>query len=181
MFPPPRRRIEPTLLAMLAAICVVFVAGVARAAVAAPGRVPSSVAPSGTWTWPLPPPHVVVAPFAPPSEPWLPGQRGVVLAGRPGERVLAAGAGVVGFAGRVGRMPVVTIVHGPLRTTYEPVSATVRRGQRVGAGAVIGRLLPIGSECPPRTCLHWGLLRGSAYLDPMSLLNLTEVRLLPVT
>jgi len=29
-------------------------------------------------------------------------------------------------------------------------------------------------------CLHWGLLQGDVYLDPLALLGLGRVRLLPL-
>ncbi|CAL9609004.1 hypothetical protein SUDANB140_05599 [Streptomyces sp. enrichment culture] len=71
----------------------------------------------------------------------------------------------------------------PLRTTYEPVRASVRKGDRVGAGQVLGAVEPAGSHCS--ACLHWGLLRGDTYLDPLSLLppwllHAGPSRLLPV-
>lgn len=171
------------MLAVLVAVAVVLAAGVVGllgSAAADPIAPRIGARPPGAWSWPLPPPHVVVQGFAPPAKPWLPGQRGVVLAGYPGEPVLAAGAGDIGYAGRIGSMPVVTVVHGELRTTYEPVDAAVHRGQSVRMGAVIGHLVARGSECAPRACLHWGLLRGTTYLDPMSLLGRSVIRLLPV-
>jgi len=67
----------------------------------------------------------------------------------------------------------------PLRTTYEPVSARVQRGDRVAAGDVVGVLEADGSHCPAG-CLHWGLRRGDTYLDPFLLLRLGPSRLLPV-
>jgi murein DD-endopeptidase MepM/ murein hydrolase activator NlpD len=132
------------------------------------------------WGWPLPPPHHVVQGFDPPAEPWLPGQRGVDLEGHVGERVLAAGAGVVSFAGPVAGIGVVSVTSGALRTTYEPVRRLVRSGQSVRRGQVIGRLVLTGSQCLPAACLHWGLLRGTTYLDPLALLGLEQVRLLPL-
>lgn len=132
------------------------------------------------WGWPLPPPHHVVQGFDPPAEPWLPGQRGVDLEGHVGERVLAAGDGVVSFAGPVGGIGAVSVTSGELRTTYEPVRRLVRAGQSVRQGQVIGRLVLTGSQCRPAACLHWGLLRGSTYLDPLALLGLEQVRLLPL-
>jgi murein DD-endopeptidase MepM/ murein hydrolase activator NlpD len=141
---------------------------------------PASAGPDPGWGWPLPPPHHVVQRFDPPAQPWLPGQRGVDLAGHAGERVLAAGAGVVSFAGPVAGTGVVSVTSGPLRTTYEPVRPAVHRGQAVSRGTVIGRLVLAHSQCLPAACLHWGLLRGSTYLDPMALLGLAQVRLLPL-
>jgi hypothetical protein len=123
----------------------------------------------------------VLRAFAPPpvSAPWLPGNRGVDLAAPVGASVLAAGAGTVSFAGPVAGRGVVVVNHGVLRTTYEPVDASVRVGEPVDAGAVLGRLEQPGVRCAAAPCLHWGLLRGRLYLDPMSLLG-TEVRLLPL-
>jgi len=95
--------------------------------------------------------------------------------------VRSAAAGVVAFAGRVAGRGVVSVDHpGGLRTSYEPVTATVAQGDQVGAGAVLGRLESVASHCPPAACLHWGLRRGGTYLDPRSLLGAVRVRLLPV-
>lgn len=133
------------------------------------------------WVWPLAGPHRVVEPFRPPRQQWLPGHRGVDLAGRPREPVRATAAGVVSFAGTVAGIPVVSVRHPDgLLTTYEPVRASVRAGQRVTGGQRLGRLVPSGSHCPPRTCLHWGLRRGRDYLDPLSLVGPRRVRLLPL-
>lgn len=119
----------------------------------------------------------VVRGFDPPRRPWLAGHRGVDLRASPGTPVRAAAAGRVGFVGEVAGKPVVTVWHGPLRTTYEPVVATVRPGQLVAAGHVIGELAA-GHPCPPPGCLHWGLRRGELYLDPLWLVGAPRVRLL---
>ena len=74
------------------------------------------------------------------------------------------------FAGWVGGIPTVTVTHAAgLRTTYQPVLAEVTRGQAVARGAILGRVSAGGSHCPPLACLHWGLRRARAYLDPLSL------------
>jgi murein DD-endopeptidase MepM/ murein hydrolase activator NlpD len=143
-------------------------------------RAATAGSPPPGWGWPLPPPHHVVQGFDPPAEPWLPGQRGVDLEGRVGERVLASGDGVVSFAGPVAGIGVVSVTSGALRTTYEPVRPLVRAGQPVRRGQLIGRLVLAGSQCRPAACLHWGLLRGTTYLDPLALLGLEQVRLLPL-
>jgi murein DD-endopeptidase MepM/ murein hydrolase activator NlpD len=133
------------------------------------------------WQWPLRPvPDRVVRDFDPPAQPWLAGNRGVDLAGRPGEPVRSAGAGVVSFAGLIADVGVVSVTSGALRTTYEPLRVHVHTGQRVAAGTVLGKLALAGSHCLPAACLHWGLLRGRAYLDPLALLGLEQVRLLPL-
>lgn len=138
-------------------------------------------APTTAWGWPIPNPHHVVRGFDPPPQPWLPGHRGVDLDGEAGEAVLAAGAGVVAFAGEVARVPVVSIRHADgLLTTYEPVRTRLHPGDPVRAGQRIGHLVLAGSHCTPAACLHWGLRRGVDYLDPLALLHLNPVRLLPL-
>jgi murein DD-endopeptidase MepM/ murein hydrolase activator NlpD len=131
-------------------------------------------------TWPLHPAPAVVRGFDPPDDPWGAGHRGVDLLGSPGAAVHAALSGTVSFAGRIAGRGVVVVDHGDTRTTYEPVLATVHRGDAVASGAVLGRLTSAASHCPPRTCLHWGWRRGDTYLDPLLLVGGGPVRLLPL-
>jgi murein DD-endopeptidase MepM/ murein hydrolase activator NlpD len=146
----------------------------------APGPIaPGPIAP-GPAVWPLDPRPVVVARFDPPDAQWGPGHRGVDLLGRPGQQVRAARAGTVTFAGTLAGRGVVVVDHGATRTTYEPVAPAVAVGSHVDTGGVIGTLETGTSHCLPRTCLHWGLLRGAEYLDPLSLLGEAPVRLLPL-
>lgn len=142
---------------------------------------PARSAVSAQWSWPLRPgPDRIVRDFDPPAQPWLPGNRGIDLAGSPGEPVRSSGAGVVSFAGEIAHVGIVSVTTGVLRATYEPLTVKVREGQTVAEGAVLGRLTLAGSHCLPADCLHWGLLRGSLYLDPLALLGLEQVRLLPL-
>ncbi|MGW2596729.1 M23 family metallopeptidase [Streptomyces klenkii] len=128
---------------------------------------------------------LLVRAWRPPPVPWAAGHRGVDLVARPGQPVRAAAPGTVSFAGTVAGRGVVAVKHAgtgepPLRTTYEPVDAVVKEGDEVAAGQVIGTLQagPFLSHCLKGAggatgsggCLHWGLLRGKIYLDPMSLL-----------
>ncbi|GGL15556.1 hypothetical protein Sme01_70500 [Sphaerisporangium melleum] len=130
------------------------------------------------WRLPLDERSRVLRRFAPPPRPWLPGHRGVDLAATPGGRVRAAGAGIVGYAGPLAGRGVVMIVHGGLRTTYLPVRPKVRRGQTVTRGQVIGTVERTAGHCPI-SCLHWGLIGRKGYLDPLLLVALGQVRLLP--
>src|ERR687893_3182208 len=83
--------------------------------------IPAEAAPRGDYDWPLRPRPAVVRAFDKPAQNWLPGHRGVDLAGAAGQTVLAAGPGTVVFAGSVAGKPVVSIDHpGGFRTTYEP-------------------------------------------------------------
>lgn len=149
------------------------------AVMAAMKSVASSGAPA--FRLPLPPPAVVLTPFEPPATRYGPGHRGVDLAGPIGGVVVAAGAGTVAFAGDLAGRGVVSIRHpSGLRTTYEPVTATVVTGAAVSAGDPIGVLEPGHASCAPASCLHWGArLPDGGYLDPMALLGPWRVRLLP--
>jgi murein DD-endopeptidase MepM/ murein hydrolase activator NlpD len=66
-----------------------------------------------------------------------------------------------------------------LRTTYEPVTPSVRAGLPVARGSPIGTLVTGHAGCPVAACLHWGLRRGETYLDPLLLLAPPRIRLLP--
>ncbi|GAB3259104.1 hypothetical protein GCM10027425_21140 [Alteromonas gracilis] len=140
----------------------------------------AETAPSGEARWPLSPRPAVVEGFDAPADPWGAGHRGADLAGSLGQPVRSALPGRVSFAGRIAGRGVVVVSHGETRTTYEPVGAVVRLGQEVAAGQVIGTLEAVGSHCFPAACLHWGLLRGETYLDPLTLVGGGPVRLLPL-
>jgi murein DD-endopeptidase MepM/ murein hydrolase activator NlpD len=133
------------------------------------------------WRAPLAGPLVIGRGFEPPMTPYGPGHRGVDLVGAPGTDVHAAGPGTVSFAGMIAGRGVITISHGSLRTTYEPVTPVVTNGQPVAAGEIIGHLVPGHPGCPAEACLHWGLLDGSWYRNPLSLLLRGRPRLLPVS
>ncbi|MEJ2889990.1 M23 family metallopeptidase [Actinomycetospora aeridis] len=181
---------------LLAALALALVlTAPARAAPA-----PPPVVPVGAFGWPVPwtagggapatsgAPGAVTRLFDPPPHYYGRGHRGADLAGRPGTPVVAAGDGVVVFAGRVAGHGVVSVEHADgLRTTYEPVAVTVAPGARVRRGDALGVLEPGHRGCPVAACLHWGLRRPSPdgaagafeYLDPLLLLGLGRVRLLP--
>jgi murein DD-endopeptidase MepM/ murein hydrolase activator NlpD len=133
-----------------------------------------------TYVGPLPAPLGVLRGFDPPATEFGPGHLGVDLRAGPGASVGAAAAGLVQFAGQVAGRGVVVISHPDgIRTEYEPVRPAVHAGDHVRSGAVIGTLLGRHAGCPV-SCLHWGARRGTAYLDPLTLLRpLGPVVLLP--
>jgi murein DD-endopeptidase MepM/ murein hydrolase activator NlpD len=134
--------------------------------------------------WPMTPRPTLTRGFDAPSPNWNRGHRGVDLAGTAGQPVYAAGPGTVVFAGVLAGRPLVSIAHpGGLHTSYEPVRATVRRGQSVTSGQLLGRLVAGHAGCPVSACLHWGAMWGPAsradYVDPLALLAETPIRLKP--
>jgi murein DD-endopeptidase MepM/ murein hydrolase activator NlpD len=139
--------------------------------------------------WPVGLRPSVLRSWNPPATPYGRGHRGVDLAAAPGAPVRSVAPGRVSFAGRVAGQGVVSVeLTGtgtpPLRTTFAPVRAAVHKGDEVAAGEVLGIVEPPSSHCPT-SCLHWGLLRGGTYLDPLSLLpawllHRGPSRLLPV-
>lgn len=138
---------------------------------------PATPAPTGEW--PLRPQPTVVSAFDPPFLPWGSGHRGVDLRGQPGQIVRAALPGRVSWSGRIVDRGVVVVDHGRWRTTYEPVIDPPEVGTTVSAGSPIGKLAGEGSHCAPRTCLHWGLIEGETYLNPLRLVQSVVIRLLP--
>lgn len=140
------------------------------------------------------PPAGVERLFDPPAEEWGAGHRGVDLAAAAGARVLSPGPGVVTFAGQVARRGVVVVTHPDgLRSSLEPVAASVPVGTAVAAGTAVG-VVEAGADepgaggtehgktpnhCAPRSCVHWGVRRGERYIDPLSLLDRPPIVLLP--
>jgi murein DD-endopeptidase MepM/ murein hydrolase activator NlpD len=146
---------------------------------------PVASATDGRLDWPLRPRPAVLRVFDAPTPDWNRGHRGVDLSGSRGQVVYAASAGTVVFAGELAGRPVVSIAHpGGLHTSYEPVEATVARGQHVEAGAALGRLATGHPGCGASACLHWGAMWGPAaqadYVDPLGLVVTTPIRLKPL-
>jgi len=176
-------------LVLVAVVLTVPVAPSASAAVKPPvaGTLPAAARrveaepETARYGWPLRPVPRIAERFRAPSERWAAGHRGADLVGAPGQEVLVARDGVVAFAGPVAGRGVVSVLHPDgLRTTYEPVTATVAVGDVVARGAVLGALEPGHAGCPAAACLHWGVRRGEAdYLDPLVLVGPGQVRLLP--
>lgn len=133
------------------------------------------------WAWPLEPRPEVVRRFDPPDRSWLPGHRGVDLAAAPGQPVGAPTDGRVSWSGVIAGRAVVVVTHdGGLRSTFEPVAAAPAVGTAVAGGDRIGEVTSTAGHCAPRTCLHWGVLRGDTYLDPLSFVGRAKVILLPL-
>ncbi|MBC3185320.1 M23 family metallopeptidase [Corynebacterium sp. zg-331] len=149
-------------------------------------------------------PGVVRRAFEPTEHNWLSGHRGVDLEAHPGTPIYASGTGVVAFAGVVAGSPTVSIDHDEpvastgnnratelfnldpmtrIRTTYQPVIAQVKQGQRIHEGQLIGH---VGGQPAAHhhaaSGLHWGariLPTDDHYINPLFLLPTPVIRLKP--
>ena len=158
---------SPHILRLAWAAAVVLL--LTAADVPLPGTPPSTGATGNyapIWNWPTDPNPAVLAAFDPPPEPWSRGHRGVDLKMHDGASVLAPQDGTVSFVGWVVDRPVITIDHGNgLRSSFEPVSSELKKGDPVDKGAELGTVDGT-SHCPPG-CLHWGVRRGEEYINPL--------------
>jgi murein DD-endopeptidase MepM/ murein hydrolase activator NlpD len=125
---------------------------------------------SGDWVWPVVGP--VIRGFDPPDSPYGAGHRGIDIAAPIGTPVLAADAGTVTFAGKVGGHLFVTVNHGGvLVSTYSWLSALrVRKNDLVAQGQVIA-LSGEGHPGETPTHLHFGVKLDGAYVDPLDYLS----------
>lgn len=163
---------------MVVAVVLVVLVGVAPSATATPAATPTTRVPAGGWRWPLTTEPRVLAVFERPAHRWSPGHRGVDLAADAGQAVVAPAGGTVTFVGRVVDRSVVAVeTPDGLRSTLEPVAATVALGDVVAAGDVVGTVEDPAAgrgHCAPSACLHWGVRRGAGreavYLDPLLVL-----------
>lgn len=137
----------------------------------------------GRWIWPVRGKPQVLRPFRAPTSDYGPGHRGLDLAAAEGAAVVAVESGLVTHAAVLAGRGTVTVEHADgLRSTYEPVAATVAVGSTVVAGQMIGtvRVRDGPTHCGARTCLHLGAVRGGSYLDPYPLLSGGRLALLPI-
>ena len=174
--------IGSALLSAVLAIASVTGAGAAPFA-SAPGASPAGQVESGSsagrWSWPLDPEPEVARRFDPPDRPWLPGHRGVDLVGTVGQVVRSPTAGTVTYAGRLAGRGVVVVSHPDgLRSTFEPVTASQPVGAAVAQGDPVGSISAEPGHCSPASCLHWGVLRGRTYLDPLAFVGRARIVLL---
>lgn len=115
-------------------------------------------------------PVVVETSFAPPKSRWGVGHRGVDLSAAVGQEVKAIADGVVIYAADLAGRPVISIKHGFVRSTYEPVIASVRVGHLVASGQTIGYLAAGHPSCL-KSCLHFSVKTDDGYLHPLMVLG----------
>lgn len=150
-------------------------------ATAGPAAAQPAGMPRDRWRWPLQPRPPVANRFDPPAARWGSGHRGVDLGAGAGQDVLAPTGGVVAFRGTVvDRGVLVLVTSGGLRTTFEPVDSPLEVGTSVQQGQAVGTVSAVPGHCAPATCLHWGVLDGDTYLDPLAFVSAVRVVLLPL-
>jgi len=160
------------LLLLVPVVAAAVVMGVLLAA--APEA--ASAAATVQWGWPVARPSVA-RPFSAPASKYGPGHRGIDLRAPVGSAVLAPVSGVVIFAGRLAGRPLVSIRRAGWRAELEPVDPSVKVGDVVIRGDVIGHLA--AGHCVVG-CLHWGVRNAQrTYVNPLTLVQ-GRVRLLPV-
>lgn len=142
---------------------------------------PESPSPAVAWEWPLSGTPPVLRHFDRPPERWMAGHRGVDLGAVDGT-VRSPADGVVVFAGTVVDRPVLTIDHGDgLLSSFEPVTASLGKGEAVRAGQAVGQI-STEPHCPG-LCVHWGVRRNGEYVNPLPFVSdrRPSVLLPPVT
>lgn len=138
--------------------------------ISASGSPPASSPADLPWQWPLDPTPPVLRHFDKPPKKWMAGHRGADLAATRGSTVLSPADGVVVFIGTVVDRPVLTIDHGNgLLSSFEPVAATVGKGERVRRGQPVGDI-STEPHCPT-LCLHWGVREEGEYVNPLNLVS----------
>lgn len=148
-----------------------------------PAQAASAASASPVWRWPtVSGQTAIIRPFQAPLRRFGPGHRGIDLPLAPGEQITAPASGVISFSGWVARTPTLVIDHGGgLRSTFQPVTSTLKVGADVKPGAVIGVLATTVGHCAPNSCLHWGVRNSAGYLDPFRLIRPAFPVLLPLT
>lgn len=120
------------------------------------------------WTWPVPGPRAVTAPYRAPAHEYGAGHRGVDLVAVEGTTVSAPAAGIVAFRGTVVDRSLITIEHSDgLVSTLEPVTSQLTPGDPVAAGQPVG-IVSAGGHTP-RGAVHLGVRRDGDYINPMLL------------
>lgn len=122
------------------------------------------------WSWPLSAPHDVVTGYEASAHVWSPGHRGIDIASTDGAIVTAPEAGRVHFAGTVVDRPVLSLEHADgVLSSFEPVEATVSKGETVSKGQPVAILH--SGHCDRVACLHLGARIDGEYISPLLLLG----------
>lgn len=128
------------------------------------------------WFPPLGHPLTVSAPFSLPGGHYAAGHRGIDLPASAGDTVRAPAAGTVSFVGTVVDRPIVTLrINDRTLVSFEPITTTLRAGDEVGRGEIIGEV-GAGGHCQA-SCVHLGARVDGAYVNPLRFLRSKPVLL----
>lgn len=143
-------------------------------------RAPAGAGGSGAWPWPLL--GEVITPYRNVADPYAAGQhRGIDVAAPVGATVRAVVDGAVSFSGRLpdgGQAVTVRSADGRwLVSSLHLSSRAVSRGERIVAGAVLGRVGTSGRRSAERPHLHLSVRHAGdrSYVDPLTLLGAPRV------
>jgi murein DD-endopeptidase MepM/ murein hydrolase activator NlpD len=126
----------------------------------------ATLAPGALWVPPIGGPLEVSGPYRAPPHRYGSGHRGIDLAARPGEAVIAPAAGTVSFSGAVVDRGVLSIrVDDRTVDTLEPVRSALSVGEAVASGAVVGEAAS-GGHCLAE-CVHLGVRVEGEYVNPL--------------
>lgn len=129
--------------------------------------------------WPVRKPVSALRAYDGPAQPWLSGHRGIDLAAKAGEDLLAPGDGVISFAGTVAGKDVVSMKYGKMVLTFEPAVTDMETGAAVSRGQRFAKVGERSDHCDD-VCLHWGIRDGEkSYLDPASMTSPYRIVLKP--
>ena len=132
------------------------------------------------WSWPVPVPHPIVRPYLAPATQYAAGHRGVDVLAPAGTTVTAPDDGRVRFSGRVVDRGVLSIDHGGVLSSFEPVRPLVRAGDAVARGQPVAVVTAPGGT-HPADVLHIGARVDAGYVSPLLFLGgLRRAVLLPL-
>jgi murein DD-endopeptidase MepM/ murein hydrolase activator NlpD len=113
------------------------------------------------------------------------GHRGVDYEVKLGQGVFAPAVGKVHFVGKVVDRQLISLAHqGELFSAFEPVCSTLKPGQEVKQGDLIGEVCEADEgyqqHCYQMFCLHFSIRKNGKYLSPLWFTGeLAPSRLLP--
>ncbi|MFT8355866.1 MAG: M23 family metallopeptidase [Bifidobacterium aquikefiri] len=123
--------------------------------------------------WPVENPTITQE-FIAPAQQWSSGHRGIDMQTQTGQTLVSPVDGVVSFQGKVAQKSVVSVQHGAMTFTFEPAVTWLAAGERLTQGQPFATVENMSDHCED-SCLHWGLKRGSDYLDPASRVAKTRI------
>ncbi|QIM16779.1 M23 family metallopeptidase [Leucobacter insecticola] len=127
---------------------------------------PAPPSDSGTWVPPLSGRFTVSGPYLAPPHPYASGHRGIDFPASPGFTARSPAAGTVTFAGTVVDRGVVSVqVDEHTVFSLEPITSSLRAGDTVRAGEVLGTVSS-GGHCYDE-CIHLGVRVDGEYVNPL--------------